>query len=29
LRELVAETVQEGHAVDDELAYLVKTLAQP
>jgi RNA polymerase sigma-70 factor (ECF subfamily) len=29
LRELVAETVQEGHAVDDELAYLVKALAQP
>ena len=29
LRELVAETVQEAHAVDDELAYLVKTLAQP
>ena len=28
LRELVAETAQEGHAVDDELDYLVKTLAR-
>ncbi len=29
LRELVAETVQEGRAVDDELDYLVKALARP
>jgi hypothetical protein len=29
LLELVAETVQEGHAVDDEFDYLVKTLARP